>query len=121
MPCKAINIFSLEPCKGNCALRDAVYVSGSHTFCVAEHFSGEKFVTEYYRRPYAKGTYVHIWLFLPNCIFQVVILLSYSKSTNYFSNSKWLTNDSSIDDGRHLTFGHVKHQVLFNPKCCFLH
>lgn len=23
---KAINIFSLEPCKGNCALRDAVYV-----------------------------------------------------------------------------------------------
>jgi len=20
-----------------------------------------------------------------------------------------------------LTFGHVKHQVLFYPKCCFLH
>jgi hypothetical protein len=25
---------------------------------------------------------------LPNCIFQVVSIFSYSKSTNYFSNSK---------------------------------
>jgi hypothetical protein len=48
----------------------------------------ERFVTEHYRHPYTKATYVHIWLFLPNCIFQVVSLLLYSKSTNYFSNSK---------------------------------
>jgi hypothetical protein len=64
------------------------YSSGSHTFCVAERFSGEKFVTEPYRRSYTKGTYVHIFLFLPNCIFQIVSLLSYRKSTNYFSNFK---------------------------------
>jgi len=27
------------------------YGTGSHTFCVAEHFSGQKFVAEHYRRP----------------------------------------------------------------------
>ncbi|CAG2057762.1 unnamed protein product, partial [Timema podura] len=31
-------------------------INGSQTFCIAEHFSGKKFVTEHYRCPDAKGT-----------------------------------------------------------------
>jgi hypothetical protein len=37
-----------------CAFRDIrntlIYISVFHTFCVAEHFSGQKFVAEYYRQ-----------------------------------------------------------------------
>jgi hypothetical protein len=46
-----------------------VLSSGSQTFCVTVHFLSEKFVTEHYRRHYTKSTYVHIWLFLPNCFY----------------------------------------------------